>query len=96
MSLICEAIHRRVLIEFEYDGLHRVVAPYCHGVSTRDNETLRGVQVRGESSDGRLGFGKFWTIAKMRDVHLANETFVPNDPNYNPNDKGMKHIHCRV
>lgn len=96
MSLVCEAIRRRLLIEFEYNGLHRVVAPYCHGISTRNNETLRGVQVHGATRDGRLGFGKFWTISKIRNLRLRDEAFLPNDRNYNPDDKGMKQIHCRV
>jgi hypothetical protein len=96
MNLICEAICTRRLIEFEYDGRHRVVAPYCHGISTRDEESLRAVQVGGESSKGGLGFGKLWTVSKMFDVRITNTPFTPDDPNYNPNDSAMKQIHCRV
>jgi hypothetical protein len=97
MTVICEAIRKHRLLEFEYDGLRRVVAPYCHGVSTRDVESLRAVQIRGSTSrTGGLGFGKLWTVAKMTDVRLTNEAFVPDDPNYNPDDRGMKSIHCRI
>jgi hypothetical protein len=28
--------------------------------------------------------------------HLLDETFAPDDPNYNPNDRAMKQIYCRV
>jgi hypothetical protein len=95
-STICESIRKRVLLEFEYGGHPRVVAPYCHGISTRDAESLRAVQVRGSSASGGFGFGKLWTVAKMSRLRLTDETFVPNDPNYNPDDSGMKQIHCRI
>lgn len=96
MSIICEAIRRRLLIEFQYEGLQRIVAPYCHGTSTRGLESLRGIQVAGASSGGGMGFGKLWTVSKMHDVRLTDVAFAPVDPHYNPNDTGMKLIHCRV
>lgn len=95
-SIICEAIRRRSLLEFQYHGLHRVVAPYCHGISTRGVEVLRAIQIRGSSSSGGFGFGKLWVIAGMIEPRIMNETFTPDDPHYNPNDSGMKRIHCRV
>jgi hypothetical protein len=94
-SLICAAIHSRVLLEFEYGGLRRVVAPYCHG-SSSSGEALRAIQVGGESRSRGFGFGKLWSVARMRGVRVTDEPFVPNDPEYNPNDTAMVTIHCRV
>lgn len=95
-SLICEAIRRRFLLEFDYHGLHRVVAPYCHGTSTRGVEVLRAVQIRGSSSSGGFGFGKLWAVAEIVDVRLTIEPFTPDDPDYNRDDRAMVHIHCRL
>lgn len=95
-SIICEAIRKRALLQFRYHDRVRVVAPYCHGVSTRDVEVLRGVQVRGESGSSGFGMGKLWTVDKMVEPRILEETFVANDPHYNPNDSAMKRIHCRV
>jgi hypothetical protein len=94
-SVICEAIRRRALLQFEYHGRVRVVAPYCHGVSTRGVEVLRALQLRGSSSSG-LGFGKLWAIDDMVDPRILDETFTPDDPNYNPHDRAMKAICCRI
>lgn len=96
MGLICTAIHRRVLIAFEYHGRPRVVAPYCHGVSTRGTEVLRGVQVRGASSSGFLKTGKLWAVDEMVNPRITDEPFTPDDPQYNPSDTAMKEIHCRI
>ncbi|HZT03619.1 MAG TPA: hypothetical protein VFA39_15270 [Steroidobacteraceae bacterium] len=95
-ALICEAIRKRALLEFEYHGGHRIVAPYCHGISARGIEVLRAVQVRGFSSSAGYGFGKLWAIRDIWDLQILDETFIPDDPDYNPNDRGMKQIHCRV
>lgn len=93
---IREAIRRRSLLQFHYDDHPRIVAPYCFGLSTKGIDSLRAVQVRGSSSSNALGFGKLWTVSKMRDLRILDETFMPDDRDYNPNDKGMKKIYCRI
>ena len=84
------------MLEFEYDGLHRLVAPYCHGVSTRGIEVLRAVQVDGVSRSGGFGFGKLWSVSKIVAPRVSDVSFVPRDPDYNPDDSAMQEIHCRV
>jgi hypothetical protein len=95
-DVICEAIRTRALLQFVYQGRLRVVAPYCHGISTRGAEVVRAVQVRGESSSGGFGFGKLWLLAEIVRAQILDETFTPSDPDYNPNDTAMKEIHCRL
>jgi hypothetical protein len=90
---ICRALRERRLLTFEYNGQQRVVAPYCYGLSTRDTEVLRAIQVGGASSSG---FGKLWTVGLMKGLRVSDETFVPDDPNYNPDDSAMKRIICHI
>ena len=85
-----------MLLEFAYHDKPRVVAPYCHGVSTRGVEVLRAIQVRGRSDSGGFGLGKLWSVAEMVGVRMLDEHFTPDDPRYNPNDSAMKQVHCRV
>jgi hypothetical protein len=95
-NIFCEAIRKRALLEFRYQDRLRIVAPYCFGVSTRGVEVLRAIQLRGSSASGGLGFGKLWDVSKMTSLRTLDETFVPDDPNYNPNDSGMREIYCRI
>jgi hypothetical protein len=98
-AILCEAISAQVLLEFDYNGEHRVVAPYCHGISTRGVEVLRAVQLRRPNSTskrGGFGFGKLWQVASMKNVRLTGEPFTPDDPHYNPDDSAMARIHCRA
>jgi hypothetical protein len=97
MNAICDAIRQRKLLQFQYHGKLRIVAPYCHGVSTRGTDVLRAIQVRGASGSGGFGMGKLWAVGEMIAPRvLENEPFVPDDPNYNPNDSAMSEIHCCV
>ena len=95
-NIYCEAIRRRALLEFHYDGKLRVVAPYCYGVSTRGTEALRAIQIRGASASGGFGFGKLWSVDKIVNPTALDETFTPDDPNYNPDDSAMQEIYCRI
>jgi len=95
-NVYCEAIRRRALLAFHYDGKQRVVAPYCYGVSTRGRESLRAIQVRGASASGGFGVGKLWSVDKIVSPVILDQTFRPDDPNYNPNDVGMREIYCRI
>jgi hypothetical protein len=57
---------------------------------------LRAVQVRGSSRSGGLGFGKLWIVGEMKHLSATKETFLADDPDYNPNDTAMLRIHCRI
>lgn len=91
-AIVCDAIRRRALLEFEYNGRVRVVAPYCHGISTRGTEVLRALEMQ----DGKAGIGKLWALDQMVNARVLAVNFLPNDPNYNPMDSAMKSICCRV
>lgn len=96
LELICDAIRKRALLEFLYHDKRRVVAPYCCGVSHRGADVLRGVQVRGESASGGLGFGKLWLVAEIADLRLLDEAFTPDDRDYNPRDSAMTRVYCCI
>lgn len=95
-SLICQAIQEQRLIEFHYDGHYRKVEPYCHGQSKKGKDALRGYQVAGGSNSRSVPFWRLFTIAKMSDLVLTDESFTGNRPQYNPNDKALAPIHCNI
>ena len=93
---VCAAIRTLCVLEFEYRGLQRVAAPYLHGFTTRGAEAVRAVQLGGESRSAGLGFGKLFLCSEMKRVRLSDERFVPDDPDYNPDDSAFARVHCRV
>ena len=94
--IVCDAIRRRVLISFDYDDEPRIVAPYCHGLTTAQRQAVRAVQILGGSRSGDIGTGKLWSIDKLHGLRVTDEPFLPTDPRYNPNDKAFAIIHCCI
>jgi len=96
--VICETIRAHHRLAFVYQGLARVVEPYCHGISTTGFEVLRAIQIAGASRSGHLkaSSGKLWLVGKMQEVHSTRQRLVPSDPHYNPDDTAMRLSHCRV
>ncbi len=95
-AIVCDAIRRRVLLAFDYDDEPRVVAPYCHGLTTAQREAVRAVQILGGSRSRDIASGKLWSVDKLRGLRVTDEPFLPTDPRYNPNDKAFAVIHCRI
>jgi hypothetical protein len=94
-SAVCEAIHSLRVLEFDYKGKHRVVHPYLHGRTSPGTESLRAIQVGGETSR-RIDSGKLWSLSDIQNLRIAPAIFVPDDPKYNPDDSAFVQIHCRV
>lgn len=92
---LCTAIAERRLIAFSYDGGHRLVEPYCHGISIVGNEVLRGFQVSGYSASGQLGW-KLFEVSKIISLTVLSTGFAPPRPDYNPSDGAMTMVHCCV
>lgn len=95
-SLVCEAIRRRVLTTFFYDGGPRMVEPYCHGMSSTGKGLVRAYQVEGFSRSGQPVGWKLFETMKMVDVHLTDDHFPGDRPDFNPDDPHMRVVHCRV
>lgn len=96
IARICSAIRSRQVIRFYYNGGHRIVEPYCCGVSTAGNDVLRGYQTGGYSESGRPVEWKLFRLSEIRDLTLTNENFPGDRSEYNPNDSAMTSYHCRV
>ena len=95
-TAICDAISKRAVIQFYYDGGTRTVEPHCHGTSTAGNEVLRGYQSGGYSESGKQVEWKLFDVSKISSLSQTGNTFPQNRPFYNPTDKAMSVVHCHV
>jgi hypothetical protein len=87
---IVDAIENKQMIEFFYDGGKRVVEPHCHGTTTKGNSGLRGYQVSGHSTSGKMGW-KMFDLSKASSITILTTTFVTRI-DYKRGDKGMLRI----
>lgn len=69
------AIHRRLLIEFTYDGLPRVAQPATLGTTRTGNESLRACLVGGASRTNSIPCWELYTVAKILNLHVTGTSF---------------------
>jgi predicted DNA-binding transcriptional regulator YafY len=94
---ICEAISKKRVIKFYYEGLERIVQPHVYGKNkTTGKEFLRGYQVGGYSSSGKIPGWRLFDVSKISEIELTDETFDNPAPGYNRNDPQISHIYCRI
>ncbi|MBN2571626.1 MAG: hypothetical protein JXA68_05820 [Ignavibacteriales bacterium] len=92
---ICTAIKNKQLLKFYYEGGNRTVEPHCYGITTAGNEGLRGFQIDGYSSSGKMGW-KMFDLSKANDMVILNESFNNPRMGYRKGDKGMSSIYCEI
>jgi hypothetical protein len=95
ISIICEAISHRRVIQFYYDGELRIVEPHCHGITTAGNQGLRAYQIGGYSSSNKYGW-KMYDLGKSNNIVITPNSFPRARNGYKKGDSGMMQIYCEL
>ncbi len=91
IDLITDAIRRRIVLSFVYDGHTRHVEPHCLGTGKTDNHLLRGFQIGGQSNS-RLPAWKLFDMSKAEQVELTEVGFVQAREGFKQGDRAMTAI----
>jgi hypothetical protein len=89
LAVLTDAVHDRAVLEFEYNGHHRVVQPSAHGLNLKGNESLRGYQIGGSSRSGRMPPWRMFKVAQIQGLILTGDTFTDEPEGYRCGDLGM-------
>ena len=92
MQTICDAIRERRVLTFRYDGATRRVEPHLLGYDSDGDLTLSCWQLSGGSGTGFRDFH----VAKLSGLDITEERFEGPRRGYNPNDKTLTRIVCRL
>jgi hypothetical protein len=95
-SIICEAIEKKRLLQFNYDDLARIVEPHLFGRKTSGKDALSAYMVDGYTESDRKPYWRSYSIDKMEFLVILDDTFEAARDGYNPNDKTMEEIYCRL
>jgi hypothetical protein len=96
LRLICDAIERRRLLRFKYNGLDRTVEPYAHGFSSGRHEVLRGYQTAGQSQSGGPTGWRFFDADKVEHIEVLQTIFRPTRQWHEQAAHDLVVIHCAV
>ena len=95
-AIICDAIRAKRLIRFIYEGYERVVEPHLHGINSASHEMLSGWLVGGWSESRPEPGWRNYLVRDMHDVHALADTFEGPRPRYNPFDRQVRQVFCRL
>ena len=93
---ICDAIHNRCVLRFNYDGHPRIVEPYAYGLSRTLREVMRCYQTGGSSRSGGVPAWRLMKVDKIRFLAVTQEHFIGERAGYKKGDKGMSTIFCEL
>ena len=91
-SALGQAIQKRLVISFLYEGSFRTVEPYLLGINEQGHQALSAWQLSGGSGQGWREF----LLSKLAALSIGQQTFQPVRAGYNPNDSRMARIQYRV
>ena len=80
-NLIRTAIANKQLLEFNYDGYHRIAEPHVYGIKDGVHEILV-FQVGGESSSGVIQGWKRMKLDKVLEMSILDQLFAGPRPSY--------------
>jgi hypothetical protein len=92
---ICHAIRERRLLQLEYKGFARLIAPHVYGLDNSGDEMLSGYQIKGGTGVGPAIGWKSFKIHGIRDLSVTGRGFRPR-PDFRYDDPAMKQIFCQL
>jgi len=95
-NTIIEAIENKLLLEFEYDGHYRLVESHTYGTFKTGKDTLVAYQIDGTSERGNVPDWRPFTVSKITNLVLLEDTFVGTRKGYVQGDGRMILIHAEL
>lgn len=93
---IAGAVREMRLLQFTYDGHHRIVETHAYGITTAGHEAIRCYQVAGSGSDGASTGWHLMLESKVIGLEALDECFHQPRPGYRKGDRGMSTIYCEL
>ena len=94
--LIFEAIQKRHLLQFMYEGFSRIIEPHMYGSDAAGMDLLCGFQIAGTDGLGKHnGWHKF-DVAKIIGLVCLPTQYPGPRPPYRLHSKTFKRIYCQV
>lgn len=95
-KLLIDAIEQRRIIELMYDGFYHKVEPYIYGVYMHSSIAVMAYQIAEESKNAIVPAWKNFFIDKIESLKVMEQTFLPNQRDYNPHNQRFKKIFAKI
>ncbi len=92
---IAYAIREMQVLEFDYQGFHRIVEPHTLGLNHKGHEVFRGYQTGGSSRRGSIQEWKIFTVDEVKHSCTNGQRFSERE-GYEHGDKAFSTIYVEV
>jgi hypothetical protein len=93
-DVICQAIREKRLLELQYDGHARRVAPHIYGIDAAGDEMLSCYEVWGGSEGVPAGW-RALRLAHISHLKLTSKRFAPH-PEHQRGNGAIARVFCQV
>jgi hypothetical protein len=93
-DVICQAIREKRLLELQYEGQARRVAPHVYGIDSAGDELLSCYEVWG-GSDGEPAGWRSLRLAQISELTLTTKRFAPR-PEHQRTEGAIARVFCQV
>jgi len=93
-DVICQAIREKRLLELQYEGYTRRVAPHIYGIDAGGEELLSCYEVWGASDGGDAGWRSL-RLAEITDLRLTSKRFAAR-PEHQRGEAPIARVFCQV
>lgn len=94
-AVICRAIREQRLLQLQYHGHGRMVAPHAYGIDGSGDELLSGYQIWGGSEGGEAAGWKSFKVRAISSLELTTRRFGVR-PEYRQADPNLHEIFCQI
>lgn len=96
-TTICDAIRDGEIIEFEYDGMIRIIEPFIYGTDSKGIHLLKGFQIGGFNKKNDNSYiWDTYEVDLMGTVKFIGKKFTEKRAGYEPEDPVFSSIYCRI
>jgi hypothetical protein len=94
-DLICQAIKEKRLLELQYEGQARRVAPHIYGIDAAGEEMLSCYEVWG-GTDGGPARWLSLRLAEISQLQLTTKRFAPRPEHQQRSNGDIARVYCQV
>lgn len=95
-TTICDAIRDGEIVEFDYDGMVRIVEPFIYGLTNEGLQILKGYQIGGYNRENDNSYS--WVtfeVSQIGTIKFIGKKFTTRRDGYEEQSSTIKTVYCK-
>ncbi|WP_312652378.1 hypothetical protein [Proteiniclasticum sp.] len=95
-TTICDAIRDGEIVEFDYDGMVRIVEPFIYGLTSGGVQVMKGYQIGGYNRENDNSYD--WVtfeVNQIGTIKFIGKKFTTKRDGYMKQSEDIKTVYCK-